>query len=133
VIAVKQLFENEQRIIDCAIHSDDISIDINTAIPLGLIINEFLTNSYKYLPEEQANKKIEIELLQYNESYELIYKDNGPGLPSRVDFENTQTLGLRLVRGLANQIGGSVSYQYLSGSVFKIRFTPKFNKHTWEK
>ncbi len=133
VIAVKQLFENEQRIIDCAIHCDDISIDINTAIPLGLIINEFLTNSYKYLPEEQVNKKIEIELLQYNESYELIYKDNGPGLPSSVDFENTQTLGLRLVRGLANQIGGSVSYQYLSGSVFKIRFTPKFNKHTWEK
>ena len=63
VIAVKQLFENEQRIIDCVIQSEDIPIDINIAIPLGLIVNELLTNSYKYLPPEQSDKKIEINNL----------------------------------------------------------------------
>jgi two-component sensor histidine kinase len=129
VIAVKQLFENEHRIIDCAIQSDDIPVDINIAIPLGLIVNELLTNSYKYLPPEQSDKKIGINLtILENGNYEFKYRDNGPGLPPNIDFENAQTLGLRLISGLTEQINGSIEYKYEGGSVFVIQFNPKINK-----
>lgn len=129
VIAVKQLFENEQRIIDCVIQSDNISIDINVAIPLGLIVNELLTNSYKYLPAEQSDKKIEIDLtILGNGNYEFKYRDNGPGLPPTIDFENAQTLGLRLISGLTEQINGNLDYRFEEGSVFIIQFNQKFNK-----
>jgi two-component sensor histidine kinase/ligand-binding sensor domain-containing protein len=129
VMAVKQLFENEQRIIDCVIQSDDIPIDINIAIPLGLIVNELLTNSYKYLPPEQSDKKIEINLtILENGNYEFKYRDNGPGLPPNVDFENAQTLGLRLISGLSEQINGNLDYRFERGSVFVIQFNPKLNK-----
>jgi two-component sensor histidine kinase len=129
LIAVKQLFENEQRMIDCVLQTDDIPIDINIAIPLGLIVNELLTNSYKYLPAEQLDKKIEINLtVSENGKYEFTYKDNGPGLPPNVNFENSQTLGLRLISGLSEQINGSIFYKYDGGSVFVIQFKAKSTK-----
>jgi two-component sensor histidine kinase/ligand-binding sensor domain-containing protein len=129
LIAVKQLFENEQRMIDCVLQTDDIPIDINIAIPLGLIVNELLTNSYKYLPAEQLDKKIKINLtVSDNGKYEFTYKDNGPGLPPYVNFENSQTLGLRLISGLSEQINGSIFYKYDGGSVFVIQFNAKSTK-----
>ena len=126
VSTVKRMFGTKEHPIESSIKSADISIDINSAIPLGLILNELLTNSYKYLPTNQPNKKIEIELheLEVN-SFELTYKDNGPGLPENVRFENSKTLGLRLIRGLAQQIKGSVDYKFEKGSVFRVRFKAK--------
>ena len=120
------MFGTKEHPIESSIKSADISIDINSAIPLGLILNELLTNSYKYLPTNQPNKKIEIELHELEaDNFELTYKDNGPGLPENVSFENSKTLGLRLIRGLAQQIKGSVDYKFEKGSVFRVRFKAK--------
>jgi two-component sensor histidine kinase len=122
----KELFENENRIIEYIIHPNEINIDIDNAIPLGLIVNELLTNSYKYIPLVQKKKSVEINLQTIdNGTYELIFKDNGPGLPSYVNLDNSQTLGLKLIRGLSQQIKGSVTYHYDQGSVFTIRFKGK--------
>ncbi len=122
----KELFENENRIIKYIIHPNEINIDIDNAIPLGLIVNELLTNSYKYIPLTQAKKSVEINLLTNdNGIYELIFKDNGPGLPPNINFDNSQTLGLKLIRGLSQQIRGSVTYHYDQGSVFTIKFKGK--------
>ncbi len=126
VSTVKRMFGTKEHPIESSIKSADISIDINSAIPLGLILNELLTNSYKYLPTNQPNKKIEIELHELEaDNFELTYKDNGPGLPENVSFENSKTLGLRLIRGLAQQIKGSVDYKFEKGSVFRVRFKAK--------
>ena len=120
------MFENNDRVIVCVIHPNDITIDIDNAIPLGLIVNELLTNSYKYIPSAQEKKSIEINLqVLDNGVFELIYKDNGPGLPHNINFDNSQTLGLKLIRGLSQQIKGSVTYHYDQGSVFTIRFKGK--------
>lgn len=122
----KELFENKNRIIEYVIHPNEINIDIDTAIPLGLIVNELLTNAYKYLPSKQEKKSIEINLQVIdNGSFELIFRDNGPGLPHNINFDNSQTLGLKLIRGLSQQIKGSVTYHYDQGSVFIIRFKGK--------
>jgi two-component sensor histidine kinase/ligand-binding sensor domain-containing protein len=122
----KELFENENRIIEYIIHPNEINIDIDNAIPLGLIVNELLTNSYKYIPLLQVKKSVEINLeIVENGTYELTFKDNGPGLPPNINFDNSQTLGLKLIRGLSQQIRGAVTYHYDQGSVFTITFKGK--------
>jgi two-component sensor histidine kinase len=60
-----------------------------------------------------------------NDNYELTFKDNGPGLPEQINFENSKTLGLRLIRGLSQQIKGSVTYRFDEGAVFVVRFKAK--------
>jgi two-component sensor histidine kinase len=122
----KKLFENENRIIEYIIRPNEINIDIDNAIPLGLIVNELLTNSYKYIPLAQTKKSVEINLQIIDDgTYELTFKDNGPGLPPNINFDNSQTLGLKLIRGLSQQIRGSVTYHYDHGSVFTIKFKGK--------
>ena len=126
VFTVKKLFENKDSVIQTKVNSSDISIDINIAIPLGLIVNELLTNSYKYIPQHQSEKKIDISLVVLeNDNYELTFRDNGPGLPEHINFENSKTLGLRLIRGLSQQIKGSVTYRFDEGAVFVVRFKAK--------
>jgi two-component system, sensor histidine kinase PdtaS len=97
---------------------------MDTAIPLGLIINELLTNSFKYaFNESNQNGYIHIAA-QYKSkndpvvnTVELIYKDSGTGFNPLL-FENTNTLGLKLIKLLSHQIGASVQYQNNKESIF---------------
>ncbi len=108
--------------------TNDICIDIVSAIPLGLVLNELLTNSFKHIDVEYYPLKIAIELVEIN-SYEYVlrYSDNGQGLPSEVVLESPGTLGLKLVRGLTSQLKGNLNYSKESGSRFVIRFPKNRN------
>ena len=93
------------------------------AVPLGLIVNELLTNSYKYAMSDKQQNRIQIHLKKINDvAYQLTYRDNGPGLTDDINFETTSTLGLRLVNGLSKQIRGSAKYCFDKGSMFVINF-----------
>jgi len=99
----------------------DLNIGIDTAIPLGLIINELVTNSVKYaFPEGEGT--INIELKSISGELELIVGDNGIGLPNHLNIENTRTLGLQLVNSLTQQIDGKIDIQRTHGTKFKIKF-----------
>jgi len=113
------------------INADKLFLNIDTAIPCGLIINEIVTNSLKYaFPEQQGlayksfidNKesRIYIELHQNNGRILLTIGDNGVGLPDGIDFENTETLGLRLVKSLVDQLDGTIKIYSNGGVEFKI-------------
>jgi two-component sensor histidine kinase len=98
-------------------------LDIDTAVPLGLIMNELLTNSFKYAFEENKKGVIKIDLKEEKTGeYTLTYSDNGKGIAKDIDIKNTTSLGLRLIHRLSKQLGGSVSYQYRKGSTFIISF-----------
>ncbi len=125
---VAELFEQEHQVIMFEIGNEEILLNVNTAVPLGLIVNELVTNAYKYLPKRWDGNKVSIHLTrEINEEYLLLYKDNGPGLKEGLDFESSQTLGMELIRGLAEQLGGSVTYAYQEGSCFNIKFINKLN------
>lgn len=125
---VAELFEQENQVILFEIGNEEILLNINTAVPLGLMVNELVTNAYKYLPKRWDGNKVSIHLTrEINEEYLLLYKDNGPGLKEGLDFESSQTLGMELIRGLAEQLGGSVTYAYKEGSCFNIKFINKLN------
>ena len=98
-----------------------IKIGIDTAIPLGLIINELVTNSVKYAFSEYEGT-IKIEFKSSADELELIVADDGIGLPKDFNFENTKTLGLQLVNSLVKQIDGKIKLVISKGTEFKITF-----------
>ncbi len=99
----------------------DVYLNIDTAIPLGLIINELVTNSVKYaFPEEKGEIKVKFESNQ--DQMELTIADDGIGIPEDIDFENSKTLGLQLVETLTNQLEGKLELNIHHGTEFKIIF-----------
>lgn len=98
--------------IDIRSDVQDIHLEIDTLIPLGLIINELLTNSFKYAFEGfegQNHPEIRISLQRLpDDAYlALSVEDNGKGLPAGFDVNNSGGLGLTIVRTLVEQIAGS--------------------------
>jgi len=88
----------------------DIKLGIDTAIPLGLLINEVITNALKYGIEDNDEGEIHIELLKSNsKDYILFIGDNGKGFPESISHKNTKSLGLKLIHNLARQLKGSIN------------------------
>ncbi|WP_282054266.1 sensor histidine kinase [Maribacter luteus] len=87
----------------------DIKLGIDTAIPLGLLINEAITNALKYGISNQKDGEISISIEQGEENgYELRIGDNGVGFPDTIDHKTTKSLGLKLIHNLARQLKGSI-------------------------
>ncbi len=98
-------------------------IDIDTAVPLGLILNELFSNTYKHAFKNTSRIKVTVLLQEMSKGeYRLVYHDSGPGLSEELRFNNAETLGLELIRGLAKQLHGKASYQYREGGEFTISF-----------
>lgn len=107
------------------IDTADVTLDIDTAIPLGLILNELISNSLKYaFPDGRRGKLIVKSYLKGNE-YSLIVSDNGIGLPEGLDYEKSDSLGLKLIYSLSDQIGAEVKVDTTNGTKFEITFDVK--------
>ncbi|GAB4024528.1 hypothetical protein GCM10028809_01880 [Spirosoma gilvum] len=120
---VQSVFQ-KQKPVTITIRVPDLHLDIDSAVPLGLILNELLSNSYKYAFAEVAAGEIRLKIETMSEgNYALLYADNGPGLPAGFDVKSARTLGLQLVNDLSRQLGGSVHYVTQNGAVFTIQFT----------
>jgi PAS domain S-box-containing protein len=121
----------EENKISVKLELEDIFLSIEKAIPCGLIINEMFTNSLKYAfpssplrekPDGQNNEII-IELYRKNVNTLVLWvRDNGVGLPKGLNFFETQSLGMRLVRLLSKQIHGTIELDQSSGTAVCIKF-----------
>ena len=102
---------------------DNIQLDLDILIPCGLIINEILTNSFKYAfnSEEKAEINITIKRLE-GDNISLIISDNGKGLPDDFEISDSSGLGLQLVSALTEQIEGTLEIKSEQGSEFKLVF-----------
>jgi hypothetical protein len=105
------------------IDTDGAVIDIEKAVPMGLIINELLTNALKYaFPNGRAGKlTVRIEPMP-GDMLKLTVADDGVGLPAGVDVNDPATLGLQLVSTLAEQLRGSLEARPRPGSAFTVTF-----------
>jgi len=104
------------------INVESLKLDINTAIPLGLILNEILSNSLKYAFPKDKKGNIKVEFLSKNSHYELIVSDNGIGLPADFDLEKSDSLGFKLIYGLSDQINAEVKVNRDNGTEIEIVF-----------
>ena len=90
---------------------EDILVNIETALPLGLITNELLTNAYKYAFPGKYDGILKIILRKDNpDSFTLNISDNGVGLPDGFDFDKQDSLGMFIIRLLVEQLDGSISF-----------------------
>ena len=109
--------------ISVKVKADNIKLGIDAAIPCGLIINELLTNAFKYAFPNNRRGEIRIHMRRVkNESYELIVSDNGVGIPGPIDVQTPSTFGLNLVCLLTQQLEGRIEAHGEKGTRFIITF-----------
>ncbi len=105
------------------INVDNVNLELDAAIPCGLIINELISNSLKYAFPAGKKGEICVELHQGNDNRStLTVSDNGIGFPKDLDFHNTASLGLQIVTALTNQLEGIIELNRDRGTEFKIIF-----------
>jgi two-component sensor histidine kinase len=106
-------------------HLQECYLSIETAIPAGLLINELVTNAFKHaFPTGEGEVTINLTIKE-KEQVKLEIMDNGIGLPPNLDWENNNSLGLRLVRLLSKQLDAEISVNGNNqGTIFSIIFTP---------
>ena len=118
---------------------ENILLDMDTAIPLGIIVNELVSNSLKYAFPDRENGEIQIKFHKNGENESIIegskneeYKstsfiltisDNGVGIPEDIDIKELDSLGLQLVTFLVDQLDGELELKKSNGTEFIIRFT----------
>jgi two-component sensor histidine kinase len=92
-------------------------------LPLGLIITELITNSYKYAFPDNRRGKIMIDLSCLdNDNFVLTVRDNGIGIPQDFDINKANSFGMKIVSSLVGQIGGDLEIIRDAGATFVIRF-----------
>ncbi len=102
---------------------DEVSLNIDQAIPCGLIISELVSNALKYAFPNSQEGTITIDFnSNLNNQITLIIKDNGVGFNTNFDFTNLNSLGLKLVNVLIHQLEGTLEVNYSAGTEFKIIF-----------
>ena len=113
---------------------ENIFLDMDTAVPLGIIINELISNSLKHAFTEDEEGEIRIKFHREENgehkkegckstSFILTVSDNGIGLPENLDIEDIDSLGLQLVTSLVDQLDGELELKRNNGTEFTIRFT----------
>jgi PAS domain S-box-containing protein len=112
--------------IDLRLSFDEIYLDVTTAIPCGLIINELVSNAIKHGYPSGQRGVIGVEMTVEDgadgEGYRLTVHNDGKAFPEGLDFRNTETLGLQLVNSLTRQLGGRIDLHREAGTTFEIRF-----------
>lgn len=110
--------------------TEEVRLNINTAIPCGLIVNELVSNALKHAFPGGRAGEVEISLHRHGgDGYVLRVRDDGVGFPEALDFRRTNTLGMQIVVTLADQIEGKVELLRDKGTEFQIYFKELASKH----
>lgn len=113
--------QHVQATLDCGTHA----FDANTTVPLGLMVNEVITNSLKYGIGNASNGQLHLSLTQPEpERYVLRIADNGPGFSADFDPTSNKSLGTLLINGLSGQLNGRAEYSNEEGAVVSLFFHP---------
>ena len=101
---------------------ENILLNLDISVPLGLILNELITNSLKH--GFNRNKKGIISLQAYTDGQDIIltYQDNGKGFPQTFDVDESETIGIQLITGLTEQIDGNLTLKNHKPPIFIIKF-----------
>jgi PAS domain S-box-containing protein len=104
----------------------DVALDLDHAIPCGLIINELVSNALKHaFPGGRRGRILVALVVEAGGKYTLVVQDSGVGLPAKVDVSATDSLGLQLVWGLTQQLRGRVVVGREEGTRFAVTFNTR--------
>lgn len=109
--------------VNMVVEISNISLNMDTTLPLGLILNELVTNSLKYAFKDKTKGTISIKAKKTgNKQYTMEVTDNGIGLPDNFDITKTPSLGLQIVNNLIHQLEGTLSWTNQKGTSYVITF-----------
>ncbi len=116
--SVQSVFKKGGHNINITIDAEGVELDIDRAIPFGLILNELVSNSFKYaFPDDHANPKIYIHLRKNGQEGFFEYVDNGIGLPDDSEERANSSMGIRLINRLVNQLQSKLNIDKSSDGV----------------
>jgi len=116
-----RLYQEQSRHITLKIDVADMSLDLDKAVPLGLILNELLSNALKYAFPEKNTGTITIQLSVIEEqSFHFSLMDDGVGIPAEFVHENSDTLGIKLIMALSEQLHAEVTFDTEQGTQFSM-------------
>ena len=99
--------------VDWSLDCEDFKLEVEIAMPLGMIVNELITNSFKYaFLNERAGKLTVIGRALGKNGWVMSIQDDGPGMPEQFDWEHPDSLGLKLVKVFVDEMGAEFSYGY---------------------
>lgn len=123
VSSIVKSFANGVTQVQYVIQCQNESFDLELAVPLGLILNEAVTNSVKYAFEGRETGKIEVSLQPIDaKNYLLLIRDNGKGIPAEFINGSKETLGIELINILSEQLGGSAQFLSADGTEVRVTF-----------
>jgi len=123
---LKKSFVRKDKNIITVIEAKDINLSLDTALSCGLIVNEVVTNSFKYafpdsFVKDNDELKVEIKVNKIDSNkYLMIIRDNGVGLPKDFEIEKSDSLGMKLINSIVNQLNGNIEIKSEKGTEFKI-------------
>jgi len=120
---LKDSYNTTGRGITCTIQVDTVNLDVQQAVPIGLILNEAVTNAIKYAFAERHVGQIMIQLTILN-NLDMVFKvkDNGIGMPADLDPLKSSSMGMVLIKGLSKQLAGTLNIVSIEGTMIKVTF-----------
>ncbi len=106
---------------------DDIKLNLETSMPIGIIITELLTNSLKYARIPDQKLKIAIKIKQFDDGIIIYYRDNGPGFEENGDQSKSSGLGFYILESMTRQLQGKMSRKNDNGACYEIHLVEKNN------
>ena len=119
-VELEIMFDQDTNHIDLVVKANNLKVDMKLSVFLGLIINEMITNSFKYAFNDGAKGRIDIVLRDNGKTFELRYADNGVGLPEGYGLQTSTGFGFKLINILLNQVDGQISYLKNELSTFLV-------------
>ena len=104
----------------CSIN--EIKLDVSQAIPVGIILNEAVTNALKYAFPDNRTGRIMIAIKQFEQQIVMQISDDGAGLPDEFDLSKNNSLGITLIKGLTSQLKGTFSMNDSGGVTIIVKF-----------
>tara|TARA_R100000697_G_scaffold112971_2_gene130967 strand:- start:426 stop:3350 length:2925 start_codon:yes stop_codon:yes gene_type:complete len=136
VSEIAETYERGDRHIEIEVLGDEVSLNVNQAVPFGILANELIVNAYKYAFDGKDDGKIEIILNAVGEELIFCVTDNGIGLAEDFDINELNSLGMTLIKTLSEQLNATFDWDTKKGEGvnFKVSFVPdKLIKSTWLK
>ena len=118
--SLRASFGSKAAKVELSIEVADVALDLDTAVLLGLILNEVISNSFKHAFPEGRSGHLSVHLEETDAGLHLSVRDDGIGLPAGFELEKAGTLGVQLVRAVSSQLGATVQFETNGGTIIAI-------------
>ncbi len=123
VDSIKDTLSQNEKNIDIHIENEvSTQLNINQAIPCALMLNELVTNAFKYAYKDRKSGQLSIQLQSKGKNIQMVVEDDGPGLPDSFEEQEPNSLGFVLIRQLTKQLQGNLQIKNEGGARVEILF-----------